>query len=55
MEVLEEDVDVLLHLLLNGLAVHRDDEAVDVTEGDQDDSCAHRRPFNSVPEIVKTS
>ena len=55
MEVLEEDVDVLLHLLLDGLAVHGDDEAVDVAEGDQDDSCAHRRPLNSVPEIVKTS
>ena len=50
-EVLEEDVDVLLHLLLDGLTVHGDDEAVDVTEGDQDHGRAHRRPLHPVPEL----
>ena len=40
MEVLQQNIDVLLHLLLDCLAVHGHDEGVDVAEGDEDDGGA---------------
>ena len=50
MEVLQQNIDVLLHLLLDCLAVHGHDEGVDVAEGDENDGGADGGPLHAVAQ-----
>merc|ERR1719166_206709 len=49
-EVLKENIDVFLHLLLDSLAVHGNDESVEMTEGDEEDRGADGGPLHLVPQ-----